>query len=692
MTDSPRRESEREAAGDIIRPVSYQPTEEVRRRRLPLTPLQMVLLVAVLVVGSVLWFLFTARSVRLEFEPANASATVASGLRFQLGDVWLLREGQYRITATAPGYQPFTGTVTVNEQRDQTHRFELTKLPGRVTFESDPPGATVSMSGRTVGVTPTDPVAVPAGPVKVTFTRDRYQPLEVADHVEGMQHPQTIRGSLLPNWADVTVKTEPAGAAIFVDDQPTGQQTPAVVQIIAGEHEIRLKAPGHKSYRQRILVAAQEQRQLDPVKLVRADSLLTVRSDPPGAGITLDGEFKGGTPVELAIRSGEPHRLQAFRSGYARAERTINLPSGADRTINLELEELTGKVVVQARPEAAHLYVNGRDMGPANQTIDLPTRPQQVEVRLDGYAGYSTKITPRDGLTQELKVRLLTVEDARLAALTPTVKTAVGQELVLLHPGTFTMGASRREPGRRANETLHKVNLTRLYYLGRNEVTNKEYRRFVGDHDSGSFHDNDLNEPDQPVVHVSWQEAAAYCNWLSDLDGLPHFYQIKDGKVVAINAIATGYRLPTEAEWAWAYRQTGVPEQDLRFPWGANLPPPDRYGNFADRAASNLVGRIIFGYNDNHIVAAPVGTFPANALGLFDMAGNVAEWTNDFYEIPSDADATDPTGPDKGDYHVIRGSSWMNGTITDLRVSFRDYGSDGRDDLGFRIARFAEAP
>ena len=103
-----------------------------------------------------------------------------------------------------------------------------------------------------------------------------------------------------------------------------------------------------------------------------------------------------------------------------------------------------------------------------------------------------------------------------------------------------------------------------------------------------------------------------------------------------------------------------------------------------------LVGRAIFGYNDNQIVSAPVATFPADARGMFDLGGNVAEWTNDFYEIPPDSPVRDPLGPDSGDYHVIRGSSWMNGTITELRLTFRDYGTDGRQDLGFRIARFAE--
>ena len=105
---------------------------------------------------------------------------------------------------------------------------------------------------------------------------------------------------------------------------------------------------------------------------------------------------------------------------------------------------------------------------------------------------------------------------------------------------------------------------------------------------------------------------------------------------------------------------------------------------------ATLVGRIIFGYNDNHAAAAPVGTFAANAKGIYDLGGNVAEWVNDFYQHPA-PEGTPPLGPAAGEYHVIRGSSWMHGTTTELRLSFRDYGIDGRRDLGFRLARFAEA-
>jgi formylglycine-generating enzyme required for sulfatase activity len=691
MTGEAQRPAPAGSDGDVIRPVSYHPAAPTKATRWPLSPLQLALLALLAAVVFALWFLFTAQSVRLLTDPAAAQTAVSGGLRLRLGEVWLLRTGGYRLRAEAPGHYPLEAEFEVGTAANQVHRFALVRLPGQVTFTSDPPGATVVLNGQTLGITPTEPQAVAAGPLTVALTRERYQPLELSADIEGMERPQVVHGALLPNWADVSITTTPAGAEIFIDDEPTGAKTPAVVEVLAGEREIRLKAPGHRSHRQRILVDALEQVELAPVSLVRADSLLTVRSNPPGAGITLNGRFQGEAPVELAVQSGVRYRVQAFRSGYAPAERSVELASGAEQTLRFDLERLTGTLIVQAQPEAARLYVNGRDLGPANQTLTLPTEQHRVEIRLPGYADYAADIVPREGLAQELRVRLLTVEEARLAALKPSIRTPAGQELVLLRPGPVTMGASRREPGRRANETLREVNLTRLFYLGRHEVTNAQYRRFVESHRSGSFQDHSLDGDDQPVVNVSWQDAALYCNWLSDIDGLPRFYRQEGDRIVGSNPVATGYRLPTEAEWAWAARQLDVAEPDQRFPWGLNLPPPDRHGNYADRSAAHLVGRTIFGYNDNHIVSAPVGTFPASPIGIYDLSGNVAEWTHDFYEIPDDQPSTDPLGPTSGEYHVIRGSSWMHGTITELRLSFRDYGSDGRQDVGFRIARYAEA-
>ena len=86
-----------------------------------------------------------------------------------------------------------------------------------------------------------------------------------------------------------------------------------------------------------------------------------------------------------------------------------------------------------------------------------------------------------------------------------------------------------------------------------------------------------------------------------------------------------------------------------------------------------------------------MGRFAANAAGLYDMGGNVAEWMSDFYDIPGRRQRAGSDGPGGGRIPRDQGASWMHGTITDLRLSYRDYGTDGREDVGFRIARYAEA-
>ena len=165
---------------------------------------------------------------------------------------------------------------------------------------------------------------------------------------------------------------------------------------------------------------------------------------------------------------------------------------------------------------------------------------------------------------------------------------------------------------------------------------------------------------------------------------------LRPGDPPKYNPNSLGYRLPTEAEWSWTARTTASADELLLFPWGDSLPPPNYHGNYADQAAQHIIGRIIFNYNDNHTVSSPTGTFDSNYHGLNDIGGNVAEWVHNFYVVPAVNETVENLGPETGEYHVIRGASWMHGTITDLRLSFRDYGTDGRRDVGFRIARFAE--
>ena len=223
------------------------------------------------------------------------------------------------------------------------------------------------------------------------------------------------------------------------------------------------------------------------------------------------------------------------------------------------------------------------------------------------------------------------------------------------------------------------------------EITNKEFKQFLQAHSSGHVKGNSLNGSNQPVVNISWIQAALFCNWLSEKDNLVPVYNIENNKLVGFELEQEGYRLPTEAEWTWASRYNNG--NMLKYSWGPSLPPSKNAGNFADISGAPILGTIIPRYNDKYITSAPVGSFVNNNKGLFDLAGNVAEWQHDFYEINTGLSLTveqNPSGPLTGDYHVIRGSSWAHGSRTTLRLSYRDYGNDKRNDVGFRIARYVK--
>ena len=681
MSDAPR--------ADAIEPTRFAPTPEPARRRLrALSPGRIGLLVGAAALAWFLWFLFTAKAVRFDIHPADAAVTVSGGFEIRFSGSHLLRQGAYDITATAPGHQPLQTTVRIGEPRSQAFEFRLTPLPGSVTFESLPAGAEVRVDGVAVGVTPLT-VELAAGSRAVEMALPLHQPASVTVEVQGKSIAQTVVVPLQPDWASVTLPTRPPGAALHVDGVVAGV-SPGPVRVPAGERRMEAHLDGYKVWRDILQVTAGQPVNLPAVDLVAADGTLLVRSTPPQAGVTVNGEYRGLTPARLDVAAGATHQVRVLKAGYATARREVRVGSNRRAAMDFELQALTGELAVTVEPEDAELWIDGERIGLGNRTVALSAAPHDVELRLNGYAGYRRTVTPQPGFTQQLKVRLLTLEEARFARLTPRIQTSVGQELVLLKPTPIRLGASRREPGRRANETLRDVALAEFFYLGAREVTNAEFRQFAPGHASGEFETVDLNKDDQPAVNVSWEEAALYCNWLSQREELPPFYTVEFGKVTGFAPNGRGYRLPAEAEWAWAARHVGTGEPLLRFPWGERLPPPPRHGNYADAAARHVVGRIIFGYNDNHIGSAPVSTFKPNDKGLYDMGGNVAEWMHDYYDIPEPEQPAAPLGPPEGEYHVIKGASWMHGAVSELRLSFRDYGAKGRNDVGFRIARFAE--
>lgn len=689
----PADQDKQTAPPDVIEPGRFQPPPSGGRRfSLKLRVGAVATGLALLFSATTAWFLLTGKAVHIETQPSRAGIEIRGGLSLRFSDRVLLRPGEYRLRITAPGYRPLTQTLTVTDAQDQHYRYTLQRLPGHLAVSSSPVhGAGVYIDGELRGRTPVTVDGLEHGRHQVRVEADRYLPFRQAVDIEGLDHTQTLEAHLDPAWADVTVRSTPQGAVIFVDDKQAGT-TPATLQILQGERRLRVKLHAYKTWQKTLQVRAGKNLDLPEIQLQPAAAVVHLITDPAGAGVTVNGDYVGQTPLEAALEPQQPAVIRLFKPGYRQATRKLTLGSGQEQTLRLDLEPALADIRIKADPADAELFVDGRSRGKADQTLQLTTRPHHIEIRRAGYVTYRTDMTPRTGMTQQIRVALKTVREAKLEAIKPIIKTKGGETMKLFRPTRFTMGASRREPGRRANEVLHQVNLTRPFYLSLREVSNAEFRLFDPHHNSGQVQNINLDGEQQPVVNVTWEQAAQYCNWLSRQESLQPFYQVKDGKISGFNPRADGYRLPTEAEWAWAARVR--PDGSLlKFPWGEAMPPPAKSGNYADESASNLIGLIIHGYNDGYAVSAPVGSFPADGKGLYDMGGNVAEWVNDYYDImvsAADRVETDPLGPKTGEHHVIRGSSWAQGSLTELRFSFRDYGSKARDDVGFRIARFVE--
>ncbi|MDC0588913.1 PEGA domain-containing protein [bacterium] len=642
---------------------------------------------------AIMVFLFAARAIILRLDPAIAEVDLG-GLAFHIGDNYLLLQGEHQLSAEAPGYYPLRKTIQVSGEATQEIDVVLQPLPGNLLVRSTLDDIQLSIDDQ-------DPVTVPGtiseisrGAHKLEFAKYRYFTLQQEVEIEGLGKTQAIDISLQPAWGQVEFTTVPEGAELFIDQRLIGQ-TPLSAEVLETGSQLTLKAPGYKTLHQQVRVKAGSKATHPLIEMIVADGTLTINSVPQGASITIDKQFKGTSPMDVAVTPFAKHNIELFLEGYLNTKQSVSVKPEQQRQISVNLTPNIGRVRLNITPADAAILVDGKRLGTGSQTLSLNAKPQSISVEKSGYETQSMTVTPRPGHQQALTIQLLTLQQAYWASRPATIKTSVGGKLKLFQPDEqFMLGAPRRQPGRRANEAERAVRLERPFYLATNETTNGQFKRWKDRHSSTAVKGQTLDMTDQPVAKVSWEDAALFCNWLSRKDGLPEFYTVEEGRINGTNWDAHGYRLPTEAEWAWAAKVNSQSVSQV-FPWANELYPPMQVsGNYADQSASGFLSFTLADYNDQYPVSAVVGSFSPNGKGLYDMSGNVAEWVNDYFDIrPNRSESeVDPRGPEQGSKHVIRGASWALASRTELRLSYRDSGTDGRIDLGFRIARYVDKP
>jgi len=345
--------------------------------------------------------------------------------------------------------------------------------------------------------------------------------------------------------------------------------------------------------------------------------ILEVSSEPNGAKVQVDGEELGITPCSKSLSSGEEYSVTVSEEGYYPESQMVMVQPEGKEIISVTLKEIPkGTLEVKSEPSGAKVWVNGKNAGVTPYSgLIVADEEHTVIVSAKGYNFKSQKVT-----VQPKGENVISVTLEKQKEFPMTIIGKDGAEMILIPAGEFIMGSPEGESW--YDEYPQHTVFLNAFYIDKYEVTNAQYKLFMdatGYKAPRNWRDGKFNQPEQPVVGVSWDYAVAYAKW-------------------------AGKRLPTEAEWEKAARGT-----DGRiYPWG----------NEWDISKCNSKG-----VGDGYEYTSPVGSFPAGAspYGLMDMAGNTRELCADWYDEDyySRSPLVNPKGPvEPGVFHVLRSGSW----------------------------------
>ncbi len=609
----------------------------------------------------------------------DAQLKVSSGLALIIDHHLYSLSNSAEVEASAPGYQTTKQRISQSGFGKVT-QIPLEPLPAQVilktAFEDNKTSWYVDKN--LTAISNTFETKLEQGDYSITASHPYFEPLTANYTLK----PGDIVESTLsftPISGELSVSSQPAGAEVSIAGKEVGQ-TPLTISLSGGQYPLQIQKAGFETVTDSIDITQRMKQVSRQYQLQAERARVNLSVSPVNGTLTVNGI---DTPVTDVIKI-EPNQntvVSYKKPGYFPQSQRINLKQGESTELNFKLQKEMGKVVIESTPQAS-VTINDKVIGQTPLTLTLQALPQKIRLDLTGYRSVTRTIIPTAKATSSVSVKLLTEKQARLQEALRNYKTHTGDEMQLFIPNdTLIMGAERSEAGQRANEFIRKVTINRPFYAGVHEVTNQSYAQFDKSH-SGA--------PNLPATSVSWLDAVRYANWLSQAEGLTPVYKINGNSVTHINAQADGYRLLTEAEWEWLARKANRSVQTV-FVWGNDKTMPPKAANIADESAKGSVTHYVPRYNDGYAGVAPVKSMKQELSGLFDMGGNVSEWTHDSYSltVPKQGRTYSQTlDTTLSDEHVVKGANWRSGTLTELRASYRDGASQPRNDIGFRLGRF----
>lgn len=565
--------------------------------------------------------------------------------------------GQHNYRVELPMYHPEAGLFTLDGASDKV-RVNATLKPnfGSISVSSSPEsGADVLLDGKPTGQkTPCTLTEVLSGSHRITIKKtmyyDAWQEITVED-----SKTATAALTMNPAYGELDITTNPS-ADIFIDDVKVGSGSYSVRKS-SGFYTVEARKEKHSPDSKKVEV---NDGQTVPVALapVPQYGTLKISTTPPDAEIYLDGVKKGTTPTTIRQLLVGDYNLELRLQGYASYSAKTTIKQNETTEISETLQNGM-QVSITSTPAGATIEIDGTDAGKTpytgmlsfgNHTLKLTTNNkvvnESISVTQGGKTSWSFDVSETKDFTETVS--------------------GIPIEMVFIRGGTFTMGSPTSEAERGNDETQHQVTVSD-FYMGKYEVTFEQYDAFCTATGRTKPGDAGWGRGKRPVINVSWVDATAYCEWLSR----------QTGKI---------YRLPTEAEWEYACRAATSTTEATR---SVEVYAPFNTGNCLSTSQANYDGNYPYGScrkGEYRQKTLPVGSFSANAWGLYDMHGNVWEWCSDWYGDYSTGAQTNPKGAASGSCRVRRGGSWII-SARHCRSAYRNYydPSHSSYNLGFRL-------
>ena len=354
---------------------------------------------------SVIAFITIARSVQIsavtpvltnpdQLVNQAANVKISSWIKLPLGNRVLILPGTHKVEVSAEGYQTLNQDLAIGSERHQQIQLTLLRLPGQLNVRLEPSiAASVTINGEAAGELPGLLESLPAGEHDITVDAPLYRSASQRVLIEGKGQTQDLVLTLEPAWAEYTISSEPANATVLVDDVEVGQ-TPLTIKLEEGVRSLSVQAAKFKPFLQDVTVVAQQDLLIPTVELIPADGVLSLESRPAKAAVILNGEYRGVTPLTLAVLPDKKQNVKIYKAGYKLAERSVTLEPDERDTEALALQQDLVPVKVSVTPKGAEIFVDGVSRGIGSQTLTLNTLPHRISVRKEGFVEQNNDIIP----------------------------------------------------------------------------------------------------------------------------------------------------------------------------------------------------------------------------------------------------------------------------------------------------------